>query len=163
MFVDLRRQGVRPDLHAEFFQVPGRPGRLLLGEHREDARTRLDQDDPRKPGVDVAEVPREREPAHFPDGARQLHAGRAAAYDDEGQQLPARFGIVGPFRRFESAQQAPADLRGLRDRLQAGCVLLPGSVTEVTWHRPATEQQVIERQLAEIRRYGPGLQVNPLD
>ena len=83
--VDIRRQGVRPDLHAELFQVLRRPGGLLLGEHGEDARTGLDQDDPGEPGIDVAEIPRERESAHLPNGACQLDTGGPAADDDEGQ------------------------------------------------------------------------------
>ena len=96
-------QAFGPDLHTQFFQVSRRAGCLLLGEHGEYTRTGLDQNDPRKLGINVAKVPGERETAHLADGARQFHTGGPSADDHKRQQLPASLEIADPFRSLESA------------------------------------------------------------
>ncbi len=122
---DIRDAGIRPDLHAERFEIAHRAGRELRVERGQDARTGFDQNHARLPRIDAAEIPGERVAAHLADRTRQFHAGRSAADDDEREMTPPRVDVLIALRRFERLEHAPSDLGGLRQRLQARRVRPP--------------------------------------
>ena len=112
-------RAVRPDLHAERFEIAHRASRELLVERRQDARPGFDQDHARLARIDAAKIARQRVAAHLADRARELHARRSAADDDEREMAPSRVEVLIALRRFERFEHAAADLGGLRQRLQA--------------------------------------------
>ena len=73
---------------------------------RQQPVARLDQDDARRRGIDVAEIRRQRLAGQLGDGAGHLDAGRSAADDDEIQQPPALLSVglgLGLLERDEDA------------------------------------------------------------
>ena len=142
---------LRPHLHAQRFEIAHRARGQLVVERWQDARTRLDQDHARLPRIDAAEIARQRVAAHLADRTGQLHAGRAAADDDEREMATTRLDALIALRGLERFEHATADLGGLRQRLQSGRVRLPFFVTEVRVLRAAGEQQVVVWILAARR------------
>ena len=95
---------------------PARQDRVHARQHAVGA---LEQHDPRGGGVDVAEVAGDGARGDLLERSGQLHARRAGAHHDEGQ-------LGAPGRRvgfllglLEGQQDAPPDLQGVIDGLQA--------------------------------------------
>ncbi|OHB41036.1 MAG: hypothetical protein A2882_10510 [Phenylobacterium sp. RIFCSPHIGHO2_01_FULL_70_10] len=107
------------DLDAPLLQ--GLPGVVaqVLRKGRQNARSRLDQDHARLTRIDAPEVRGQGLTGDVGDGAGHLHPRRAAADDDEGGQVAAFVVRVGQLRLLEGHQDAPANLRGVFQPLQA--------------------------------------------
>ena len=113
------------------------------GKCRQNTRRRLDQNDARVGGVDAAEVALQHRARQLGKRAGQLHAGRPAADDDNGQQL-ARVRRVGLVLGFLKGQQDPAaDAQRVLEGLQAGRKLLPFRVAEVAGATAQREHEII--------------------
>ena len=99
---------------------PKRRRRKAIGKAAEQPRPGLDQDHIRADAGSMWRKSRaQRVTCELGDGAGHLHAGRTAADEHEGEQLPARGGIVGLLRLLEGKEQAAADLDGVGERLEA--------------------------------------------
>ena len=79
----------------------------------------------------VAEILPERLPSDFGERAGQLHAGRAAADNDEGEQTLLFRGIGLAFRGLEREQHAPPHLDRIVERLEPRRVGGPFGVSEI--------------------------------
>ena len=107
-----------PQLDPEPLQRVGRDRRQSRRKPRQQARLRLDQNNPGRRRINAAKVAGECGFSEFGDRAGEFDTGRTAANDDKGQQPPA-FGFVVAFLgALESDENAPAHRRGLLDRLQ---------------------------------------------
>ena len=126
--------------------MPGKP----VGKRPEELRAGLDQDHLRVSGVDVAEIPREREAGDLGDRARHFDAGRSAADNDEGHQCFASGRIWLALRLFERRQDAPANVERILEGLQARCVARPFVVAEVGVVRPSSQNQIVVRESSRI-------------
>ena len=91
----------------------------------------------------MAEIPGDRLARQLDDGAGELDAGRAAADDDEGEQLAAQSGSSVDFGLLEGGQDAGADLGRVADRLQARSCLLPFVVAEIGVARAGGDTRII--------------------
>ena len=103
-------------LDAEPLEIAARRVAQRLRKRRQHGAARLDQQDARRRGIDVAEVARQRLPRDLRERAGQLDAGRAAADDDERQQRAAPRGIASRARR---ARRRAARAGGSRARPRA--------------------------------------------
>ena len=101
------------------------------GKVVQNRRARLHQQDARGCGIDVVELLLQRLPRDLRERAGQLHAGRAAADDDEGQQRPLAVAIGLALGPLERQQHAPANLQGIVEGLEPGRARLPVVVAEV--------------------------------
>src|SRR5690606_5064298 len=119
------------------------PMAQAVSECRQDAGTCLDQQDPRQRRIHVSEVSGERVAAHLADCAGQLDTSRTAADNDERQQPLLLSGVRAALRLFKRGQNAPADLRRLLNRLEAGSMLLPFGMAEIAVIGPARQNQVV--------------------
>src|SRR5579872_1092516 len=108
---------VQNDLDADFFQRRLGVGRKIVGKARQYARSRLDQDDPRLLGVDIAEVGRERVLCKLGDGAGEFDAGRAGADDHKGQERRAPLRVFLLFGALEGNQDTAPQGGGVFQRL----------------------------------------------
>ena len=110
----------RPDRSPEPLELaPGRR-RAVLRVGRQDPIHRLHQEDPGARGVDGAEVAAEGVAGDLPEGAGQLHAGRAAADDDERHPLAPALGVGLALGGLEGDEDPAPDVRRVVERLQAG-------------------------------------------
>ena len=94
---------------------------------------RLDQDHADLGRVNLAEIVAHDEAAQFLGRARQLHAGRPAADDDNGHQLLQLLGIVGQLGLLEGEQDFAADAQRVVDRLEAGARSPPTLDDRSSW------------------------------
>ena len=141
---------VQDDLGAHPFERASR----IIGECRvedgKNARTRLDKDDSRVARIDVAEIGRESTLGKLGYRAGHLHAGRAAADHDEGQEPSAlrlvRFGLGA----LEGDQDAPAKLRRVLDLLQARSGGLPFVMAEIGVASAGREDEMVVGDRAAI-------------
>ena len=94
----------------------------------------------------------------------QLHAGRAAANDDESQVGGLLPGIRLEFSDLEGGQHAGADQGRVLDRLHAGREFVPLGMTEIIVHRARGQDQVVvgNRVLAGIHTLRGGIDARDL-
>ncbi len=86
----------------------------------QDAIQPFDEENRRLGRVEAAELAGQGVAGQIAQRPRQLHAGRPAADDDEGQQGAAAVGVGFALGSLEGQQDAPPDGDGVFDRLQAG-------------------------------------------
>ena len=110
----------RADVHAQPFERRARGEPQPLGKRAENMRTALEQHDARGLRMDAAEVVAQRLPRDFGERAREFHAGRPAADDDERQQAPLRLRIGLALGGFKRQQHAPPHLQRIVQRLETG-------------------------------------------
>lgn len=116
------------------------------------------------PRIDVAEIPGEGGTGELGDRAGQLHAGRAGADDDEGQQRCSALLVRLAFRFLEGDQNAPPDRRGVLKRLQPRGVRLPVVVAEIGVARACSQhERVVGNDGTVIEQDLPGLLVDAGD
>ncbi len=96
----------------------------------------------------MAKVPRQRLPRDLRQRAGHLDPGRAAADDDERQQLLAPLRIRLAFGMLEREEHTAADGQGVFERLEPRRQRLPFVVAEVGVRRAARHDQVVVGQLA---------------
>jgi len=131
------------DLDAEGLEPPVRVIGELLREGRQDARTGLDEDDARRPGIDIAEIHRQRVPSDLGNRAGHLNAGRAGPDDHEGQQLALLCRVAFRLGALEREQDVAADLGRVLERFQSGGVWLPVVVAKVGVARTGRDHKVV--------------------
>ena len=129
-------------------------------EGRQHARTRFDQHDARVARIDGAEVVAQRDVGELGDGARHLHARRAGADHDEGEEAPARLGIVGLLGLLEGRQDAAADAGGVVDLLQPRRHALPFVMAEIGVPRAGGQHQHVVGDLAILELHDATLAVD---
>ena len=150
MRIDAAHRRRRAHLDAERAQIVRRAAGELFGERRQDAGPCLDQQDARARGIDPAEVAHQHRPADVGDGSGELDARRPSADDHEREEPPLRGSIGLVLRRLEGEEDAPADLRGLLERLQSRGELLPFRMPEVTVLGSAGEDQEVPGKLRPV-------------
>src|SRR5918994_6865203 len=115
---------------------------------RQDSIGALDQQDTDVTDVNFAKIVSNNVLDNFTEGARQLHAGRPATHYDKGQPLLHIVGIGLAFSRFERLKDAPANIGGILDGLQARRERLPFLMAEVMKSRTAGDDQSVVIYLA---------------
>ena len=93
-------------------------------------------------------VPGDGFPGDLLDRAGELDAGRAAADDPERQHRAPRFVAAFVFGRLEREQDAPPQLGGILERLQARRDRRPVVVAEVGVRGPGRQDQVVVPDMA---------------
>ena len=116
----------------------------------------FEEDDARRPRVDVLVVLREGLPGDLLDRAGEFDAGRARADDPERQRRAARRFVALVFGRLEGQEDAPPQLRGVLDALQARRDRGPLVVPEVGVRRPGRQDEVVVPNVAALPRSGAG-------
>jgi len=140
------------DFDAQFVQCPlgiGRHLGLEIGQH---ARPRLDQYHPRIRRPDAAEIVAQGDAGQLDDRPCQLHARRARADDDEGEQRPAPLGIGFELGLFERRQQPAPHGGGILQRLQAGREGFPVVMAEIGMLRAGGDDQPVIGNAAATRQ-----------
>ena len=135
------------NLDAETLQRTARRVSQLLGKRRQDGWSGFDEHDSRTRGVDGLELVAQRLPRDLGKRACQLDTGRAAADDDEREQLTLAARILLALRALERNQDAPPDRDRVFQRLQSRRVRLPVRVAEVRVTGSSRDDQpvVVER------------------
>ena len=129
--VDVGDHRAELDLDADLVELAAGAAAELLAERRQHVGRGVEQDDAGGGRVDAAEVAAQGAVGELGDLAGHLHAGRAGADDDEGQQ-PVDLGlVVGQLGELERAEDAAAQLEGVVDALHAGRELGEPVVAEV--------------------------------
>jgi hypothetical protein len=163
VLVDVGDHRAELDLDPDLVQLPAGPPAEPLAERGKHDRGGVEQDDPRGRRVDVPEVLAQRAVRQLGDLPGHLHAGRAGADDDEGQQ-PVDLGLVGgELGELEGTEDATAQLEGVVDALHAGRELgelvvaevgLPGAGGDdqlvVGVHRGAAEDGRGDRAVGQV-------------
>ncbi len=99
--------------------------------------------------MDAAKILAERLTRDFAERAREFHAGRAAADDDERQQAALRHRIGLPLGRFKRQQHTPAHFERVVQGLEPGCARGPFGMAEVRVRGAGRDdQEVIRHGLA---------------
>jgi hypothetical protein len=155
----------RAEAHLDMQPFERAPCRFAqhFREGRQQARARLDQHDARVAGIDAAEIVAQRHVGEFGDGARHLHAGRAAADHHEGEEAPPLFGRGRCFGMLEGHQDAATDAGGVVDILQSGRHALPVVVAEIGVPRAGRDDEMVVSHFAVLDRHGPLLLVDAQD
>jgi hypothetical protein len=107
------------DLHADAVKGSLCDIREFRSKGGEDCRTRIEQQDAQRGGVDLAKVPLQGTVRKLGDLTGHLNARRAGADDHERQPFSSSVGIVFELGHFESPEDAGAQLECIVDRLQA--------------------------------------------
>ncbi len=102
---------------AHLFQPRGGPLAELVAKWRQHRGGGVEQDDAGPGGVDVAEGALQGVIGQFGDLAGHLDAGRSGTDDGEREQLFPPLRIVGPFGRFECAEDASPQFQCVVDGL----------------------------------------------
>jgi len=120
---------------------------LEVGKH---PRAGFDQHHARIFGTEIAEVAAQRDARQLDHRAGKLHAGRAAANNDESQQVlpPRRIGLE--LGLLERHQEPAAHRRRIFQRLEPGCIGLPVAVSEIGVPRAGSENQIVVRDLGAV-------------
>src|SRR5207253_2533312 len=122
----------------------------FLRERRQDARSRLEQEDARAGRIDLAEIAHQHRPADVGDGASQLHSGGSASHDHEAKEPALCRRILLVLRRFERGEEPPPDLRRLLQRLQTRGELLPFRMPEIAVLGAAGQHEEIPAELGPV-------------
>ena len=104
------------DTHALQITLRARTERWI--ECRQQTVASFEQDDARRPCVDVPVVLRNRLSGDLFDRAGEFHAGRTAADDAESESGPARLFAPLVFSGLEGQQDSPPKLDGIVEALQ---------------------------------------------
>ena len=145
--VHSRDQRPRSDLDAHPLELRRRPPRETLVEARQDPRRRVEQDDARGRGVDPPEVRPQAVARQLGDLPGHLHARRAGADDDEGQPRGAAHRVLLELGQLEGAEDPPAHLERVVDRLHARGVDGELVVAEVRLRRAGGDDQAVVGEL----------------
>ena len=149
--VALGNRRAEPHLDTQPLERAARRFAQRLRKGRQQPRARLDQHDARVAGIDVAEVVTQRHMRQLGDGARHLHAGRAAADHHEGEEALPLFGRRRRFGVLEGRQDAAADAGGVVDVLQAGRHALPVVVAEIGVPCAGRDDEIVVRRPRDRR------------
>ncbi len=146
--------------HPELGELPSDLPREPLAERSHQPVAGVEEDHPRAASVDPPEVWLYRVGG---DGelTRDLDARRAAADDDERQQLGAFVRVIRALRRFEGAVEALSQVDGIRHGLQPVGDVPPLVVAEVGGLRAARhDQAVVVEAVATVEDDLPALGVH---
>ena len=135
---------------AEPFELPLRARRQIGRKGPQQPFRPFDQDHPRLAGIDPVEIADQHRVRQFRKRARKLHPGRTAADHQNGHQFAPAFLVGLGFRFFKRQQDLAADAQGIVERLEAGRILRPTVVAEITRHPAEGENQVIVIQHAAL-------------
>ncbi len=139
-----------------------RTGREITGEVKQHAVGGFHQQHPDLGRVDLAEVMAHHVAPQFLGRAREFHASRPAAHDDDGHELLQLLGVVGEFRLFEGVKDFAADAQSVVNRLEAGRVFRPLRMAEVAGHAAEGDDEVIVLHRAIREDDGAGLEIDRL-
>ena len=120
--VDVGDLGAQAHVDPHGREPPAGGVAQALTEGRQHGVDGVDEDDPRPGRVDVAEVVLQGAVGELGDLPGHLHAGGTGTDDDEGQRSLGLGGRAGQLGQLEGAEDAPAQLQGVVDRLHAGRV-----------------------------------------
>ena len=135
----------------------------VFGEVCQYARPRLDEDDPRRLGIEAAKVARQRPPRDLRQRARELDARWAAADHHERRPGPLRLGRGLELGRLERTQDPTADVQRVADSLQSGRVRRPFVVAEIGVGHPGRHDEVVVVEVAIFEEDALLLHLDPLD
>ena len=120
----------------------------LVGHRPEQPRRRLDEDDPRRPHVDVREVLGEHPGEQLHHRPRRLDAGRPAAAQDDVELAAVDDGRVGG-RPLEPLQHGEAKVEGVVEVLQRDGVLVDAVDPVRRRHGAGGDDQRVVAQLVD--------------
>ncbi len=150
-------------MHSQAFQLAPGTLRQLGRQVSQNERRRLDQDDSRVGRVDAAKVAPQDRSRQLGKRARQLHAGRTTA-DDNNRQQGFAFGWVGGVFGFLKRQQhLAADAQRVIEGFQSRGHPLPFWMAEIAGATAQREHQIIEPQGAFLEEHLPAREVNVHD
>ncbi len=132
-------------LHAAPGELIGGASRKLRHVAAQHPVAGIDQDDPGLARINGAEIAAERFAGDLAERSRQLHAGRAAADNDEGEQRRPLFRVSFPFGGFEGEKDLAAHLQRIVDIFQPRREWRPLVMSEVGMTGPGGENQIVER------------------
>jgi hypothetical protein len=142
----------RAEVHLDAAPLEHRD-RLALQAWRERRERRggaVEQDHARARRVDRTEVAAQRAVRELGDLPGHLHAGGAGAHDDERQPPAPRLRVELALCHLERAENAPAQLERVVDRLQPRRVAFELVVAEVGLARACGDDQAVVGQLAAV-------------
>ena len=148
--VDVGDHRALADGDAEVAELLARLGGGRFAERGDHALAGVEQDHPGGARVDPPEVASHRVARQDRELPRDLHSGRPAADDDEGEPLVPGGGVVRPLGLLEGAEDPVAEVNRVAERLQAARHLAPLVVTEVGRLSAAGDDQAVV--LAAARR-----------
>ncbi len=119
-----------------------------LGEGRQHPIRSIDHYDPRRSRVEVPEVAGQGALRDLAQRTCQLDTRRTRTHDHEGELRVALVGIRLPLGGFEREQDAAAQLEGVFDILEAGCVTPPLVMAEVVVRGARGHDQIVVVQLS---------------
>ncbi len=160
--LDVRHEGAEHHVDADRLQVGQRAVAELGGHASQQTRRTLDENHPRRRGVDVPEVAWNRLGRDLLDGTGQLHAGGPSTDHDEGQLRASGRLVSLDLRRFECEEHAAPDLDGIIDRLEPGGIVGPPIVAEVRVCRPGGQDQVVVGKDGVSHLDLPAFKVHPI-
>ena len=161
--VAARNLDPEPQLDPEPLQRLRRHRRQTRRKARQQPRSGLDEDDPRRGRVDMAKVAGERRLGELGERPGELDPGRAAADDDKGQE-PAALGIVlAVFGAFEGEQDAPPHRGRLLDRLQRGGDRRPLVMAEIGVARAGRDHELVIGQAAVADQHRTAVEIDAAD
>ena len=148
MLVDVRDRRAQMDLDADVSQVPHRPPSERLGKGAEDRRRSVEQHDPRLGRIDAPEVAAQRMARQLRELPRELDARRPCTDDDERQEAAPGNGVGLAFGHLERAQDPPAQLERVIDRLHPRRIVRELRMPEVRLARARRDDQAVVGDLA---------------
>ena len=92
---------------------------------------------------------------HFGDRAGHLHAGGAAADNDEGEKARPLGLVLDHLRAFEGEQEPPPDLGRVRDVLEAWRERCPIVMAEIGMGRSRGEHEIVVGKIELARVHAP--------
>ncbi len=147
-----RHRRARANVHAETLEIVARGLAERFRKRREQIRPGLEEDDPGRSRIEMAEVPCERFPRDLGQRPSQLDAGWSSAHDDEREErLSARW-IRLALGAFERHEHTAPDLERVLETLQTRRVRLPFIVSEIRMGRAGGHDQVVVRDFCAIRQ-----------
>jgi hypothetical protein len=139
-----RDLGAEQQLDAQLFQLRLGLGGELVGEGGQGPRRCFDQENAGLAGIDDAEIGGEGFPGQLGHGADHLDPGGAGADHGKGQQAMAGLLVRRHLRLLEGEQDAPADVDGVLDLLQARRDRLPFIMTEIGVAGAGCDDEAVE-------------------
>ena len=149
-------------LDAHLLELGAGPARELAAEVGQRLFAAVDQDDPDRRGIDVAEVLGETAVGQLADLPGQLHAGRSRADDDEGHPEPLQRRVAQVLGDLQRAVDATPQLHGVVDRLHARGDHGELVVSEVRLAGAGGDNEAVVGVLACLAREGGGVDEPPL-
>ena len=149
-------------LDAHLLELGPGPPRELAAEVGQRLLPPVDQNDPDRGGIDVAEVVPEAAVGELADLPRQLDTGRPCADDDEGHPEPLQRRVAEVLGDLERAVDAAPQLHGVVDRLHAGGDHGELVVAEVRLPGAGGDNEAVVGELVDFAREGGGVHHPPL-